>query len=210
MGHTCQWCSQRSHNFWWNIANRIKYWLDNISASALLDIFKMAANNIVSLRTIHNYLAAIRRLCDKPCEILHSIHNQCQSLEWLGGFADVLAFHTYQWWHVTCNSNLECGPFLKVAVQNVAETMTQAQNHCCRVISKMRHLMKIMSWTNYPSMLLVHIISPQPSSKGNDGVRNRAFSFLTKWLWQCINPSLTLHKTTILNFQAEQIIHIGI
>jgi len=36
--------------------------LDNILALALLDIIKMAENNIVSLHTIHNYSTAIRKL----------------------------------------------------------------------------------------------------------------------------------------------------
>ena len=38
-----------------------------------------------------------------------------------------------------------CGPFWGVAMQNVAETVTQAQIHPCRVISRMRLLIKNQS-----------------------------------------------------------------
>jgi hypothetical protein len=43
------------------------------------------------------------------------------------------------------NPDSVCGPFLEVAVQYVAETVTQAQNHPRRVISEMRSFIKIMS-----------------------------------------------------------------
>ena len=43
------------------------------------------------------------------------------------------------------NPNLVCGPFWAVAVRNAAETVTQAQIHLCRVISRMRLLIKNQS-----------------------------------------------------------------
>ena len=43
------------------------------------------------------------------------------------------------------NPNVVCGPLLAVAVRNVAETVTQAHIYPCRVISRMRLLIKNQS-----------------------------------------------------------------
>ena len=136
-----------------------------------------------------------------------------KSPSWLRGCAKLTwsSVHDSQW-PVTCdwtlgqngtvavgmgNSNLVCRPFLEVAVQNVAETVTQAWIHPCRVISRMKLLIKNQRWTNYSPIPLVYILPPELSTKVYYRVINGALVLIAKWHQQFRNLPLTLHENTI-------------